>query len=255
MYSAWLPYPPARTVPVLLCLMEEMTWKEKVAQMILVSAPANAASIQKNFQFGGYVFFADDFAKATKASFRQRIKSIQKASGIPALIAVDEEGGTVTRVSWYKQFRSHPYNSPRTVYSAGRWDGIIKDTKSKAKFLKNLGINTNLAPVADVAYKKQDFIYQRSFSTDAGLTAKYIEKVVNTMGSKNLTSTLKHFPGYGNNCDTHTQLIHDYRSKKSFKKRDLKPFQPGIDAGCDMVMVSHNIMHCFDSKNPDIRRL
>lgn len=75
------------------------------------------------------------------------------------------------------------------------------------------------------------------------------------MGSKNLTSTLKHFPGYGNNGDTHTQLIHDYLSKKSFKKRDLKPFQPGIDAGCDMVMVSHNIVHCFDSKNPDIWRL
>ena len=231
-------------------LMKKMTWKEKVAQMILVSAPGDASDVQKNYQFGGYILFAGDFEKATPASIKRRIKGIQSASKIPMLIAVDEEGGTVVRVSKYKQFRSKTYDSPQSVYAAGKWSGIIKDTKSKAKFLKNLGINTNLAPVADVAYKKSDFIYKRSFSTNAKSTSKYIKKVVNTMKEKNLISTLKHFPGYGNNGDTHTQLIHDYRSKKSFEKRDLKPFQAGIDAGCDMIMVSHNIVHCFDPKNP-----
>ena len=231
-------------------LMKKMTWKEKVAQMILVAAPNNAANVQKSHQFGGYVLFANDFAKATPASMQRRIKNIQSASKIPMLIAVDEEGGTVVRASKYKQFRSKPFASPRNVYAAGKWDGIIKDTKSKARFLKKLGINTNLAPVADVAYKKSNFIYKRSFSTDAGSTAKYIKKVITTMGEKKLISTLKHFPGYGNNGDTHTQLIHDYRSRQNFEKRDLKPFQTGINSGCDMIMVSHNIVHCFDSKNP-----
>ncbi len=231
-------------------LMKKMTWKEKAAQMIFVTAPYDAADVQKKYQFGGYILFANDFEKATPVSMQRRIKKIQDASKIPMLIAVDEEGGTVVRASKYKQFRSKPYASSQSVYAAGKWKGIIKDTKSKAKFLKNLGINTNLAPVADVAYKKSDFIYKRSFSTNANSTSKYIRKVVSTMGEKNLISTLKHFPGYGNNGDTHTQLIHDYRSKESFEKRDLKPFQAGIDAGCDMIMVSHNIVHCFDAKNP-----
>ncbi len=231
-------------------LMNKMTWKEKVAQMILVSAPDHVVTVQKSHQFGGYIFFATDFAKATPASMRSRIKSIQKASKVPMLIAVDEEGGTVVRASKYKQFRTKPYASPRSVYAAGKWKGIIKDTKSKAKFLKNLGINTNLAPVADVPYKSSDFIYKRSFSTSAKSTSTFIKKVVKTMGEKNLVSTLKHFPGYGNNGDTHTLLIHDRRSKKTFQDRDLKPFKAGIEAGCDMIMVSHNIVHCFDAKNP-----
>jgi len=230
--------------------MKKMTLREKIAQLILVAAPDNAAGVQKEFQFGGYVLFANDFADKTPASLQNRIKDIQAASRIPMLIAVDEEGGTVVRASKYSQFRAKPYESPRNVYAAGKWDGIIKDTKSKAKFLKNLGINTNLAPVADVAYRQSDFIYKRSFSTNAARTAKYIKKTVSVMGKENLISSLKHFPGYGNNGDTHTQLIHDYRSRSVFENRDLKPFRSGIKAGCDMVMVSHNIVHCLDPGNP-----
>ena len=231
--------------------MKEMSWEEKIAQMILVKAPAkNAANIQKQYQFGGYVLFGEDFENSTPEKLRNRIYGIQKASKIPMLIAVDEEGGTVVRASRYRQFRSTSYASPRAVFSAGGWNGIVKDTKNKAKFLKKLGINTNLAPVADVAYDSSNFIYNRSFSTNATDTSRYINLVVNNMRQEDMISSLKHFPGYGNNGDTHTNLIHDYRSYTSFKKRDLKPFQAGIRSGCDMIMVSHNIVHCFDSKNP-----
>lgn len=82
-------------------LVEDMTYKEKAAQMILVAAPSDAASVQKKYQFGGYVFFANDFSGTSKTAFKSRIKGIQKASKIPMLIAVDEEGGTVVRVSKY----------------------------------------------------------------------------------------------------------------------------------------------------------
>lgn len=231
-------------------LMEEMTLEEKIAQMIFTAMPADVADVQQQFQFGGYVLFANDFEGKTKTSVKKRIESIQDVSKIPVLVAVDEEGGTVVRVSKYKQFRPSPFASPQNVYASGKWNGIVKDTKTKARFLKKLGINTNLAPVADVAYKKTDFIYKRSFSTNANITAKYIKKAVNVMKDEKLISTLKHFPGYGNNGDTHSQLIHDYRDISVFEKRDLKPFKAGIEAGCDMVMVSHNIVHCFDKKRP-----
>ena len=70
------------------------------------------------------------------------------------------------------------------------------------------------------------------------------------MKKNNLVSTLKHFPGYGGNGDTHTLMITDRRSKKTFTSRDLKPFSAGIRAGCDMIMVSHNIVNCFDRSAP-----
>lgn len=232
-------------------IMSKMSWNQKIAQMLFVDAPANkAASIQKKYQFGGYVLFADDFQKRTPKQAKSYISSIQKNSKIKMLIAVDEEGGSVTRISRYSKYRKKPFASPRNVYKSGKWTGIRKDTQEKAKLLKSLGVNTNMAPVADVAYKSSNFIYKRSFSTSAKSTSTYVKTVVGEMGKKKLVSTVKHFPGYGNNGDTHTNMIRDKRSKKTFETRDLLPFKAGISAGCDMIMVSHNIVNCFDKKNP-----
>lgn len=232
-------------------ILQTMTWKEKIAQMFVVAVPSkDAEKIQKKYQFGGYVFFESDFSGSTPKKTRAKIKKIQKASKIKMLIAVDEEGGKVNRVSKLTAFRKKPFESPQTIYKKKGWNGIRKDTTDKAKFLKNLGINTNFAPVADTPYKSSDFIYKRRFSTNAASVSKYIKTVVTEMKKNNLVSTLKHFPGYGGNGDTHTLMITDRRSKKTFTSRDLKPFSAGIRAGCDMIMVSHNIVNCFDRSAP-----
>lgn len=232
-------------------ILSSMTLEEKVAQMFVVYMPSkDAAKIQKKYQFGGYLLFAENFKNNSCEKKQSQIKSYQKASKIKMLIAVDEEGGSVNRVSLYSQYRSSPFLSPRTLYKKGGWERIKKDTVSKAELLLDLGINTNLAPVADVPYSSKNYMYSRAFSTKASSVSRYIKTVVKEMDSKNLVSTLKHFPGYGNNGDTHTNIIRDRRSKKTFETRDLLPFQAGIDAGCDMIMMSHNIVGCFDSKNP-----
>ncbi|MGN1122740.1 MAG: glycoside hydrolase family 3 N-terminal domain-containing protein [Eubacterium sp.] len=232
-------------------ILEGMTLEEKVAQMFMVYMPSeNATKIQKKYQFGGYLLFANNFKNNSYEKKQSQIKAYQKASKINMLIAVDEEGGTVNRVSLYKQYRSSPFLSPRRLYNNGGWKRIKNDTRSKCDLLLDLGINTNLAPVADTAYNSSNYIYSRSFSTDAEKTAKYIKIVVREMNKKNVVSTLKHFPGYGNNGDTHSSIIRDKRKKSTFVNRDLIPFQSGIDTGCDMVMVSHNIVECFDKRNP-----
>ena len=231
-------------------ILKSMTLKEKVAQMIIVHIPNDAAKTQKEFQYGGFVLFAPQFEKSTKAQLKNRINAYQSVSKVKMFIAVDEEGGSVVRASKYKQFRSKPFQSPRKVYASGGLKGLINDARNKSDFLKSLGINTNFAPVADVPYSKNNFIYSRSFSTNAGSTAKFVQYTVKQMNAKKCVSSLKHFPGYGNNGDTHTNIIVDKRSKKTFTSRDLKPFQAGINAGAPMIMVSHNIVTCFDKKNP-----
>ena len=70
------------------------------------------------------------------------------------------------------------------------------------------------------------------------------------MKQEGIGSVLKHFPGYGNNSDTHTGIAHDERSFDTFSDSDFIPFQAGIDAGADMVLVSHNIVSCMDSEKP-----
>ena len=63
-------------------------------------------------------------------------------------------------------------------------------------------------------------------------------------------SVLKHFPGYGNNVDTHTGIAVDERPLETFLSSDFLPFKAGIDAGAGAVLVSHNIMTCADHTLP-----
>jgi beta-N-acetylhexosaminidase len=230
-------------------IMADMTLNEKIAQMLLVQLPSDAKETQKKQQYGGYLLFANSFKNSNNDKMKKKIAGFQKVSKINMLIAVDEEGGSVVRVSKYKQFRKSPYKSPRKIYQNSGWDGIKNDAKSKSKLLTSLGINTNLAPVADVAYKSSNFIYSRSFSTSASKTSKFIKYTVKEMNNQNCIGCLKHFPGYGNNGDTHTDMIVDKRSMETFEERDLKPFEAGIKAGVPMIMVSHNIVKCIDKKN------
>lgn len=232
-------------------ILKKMSLEEKAAQMFMAYVPSKkGTAVQKKNQFGGYVLFAGNFKNSNINEKKKIISGYQKVSKIKMLIAVDEEGGIVNRVSLYKQYRKTPFGSPQKLYKKGGYKKIKKDTAEKAKLLKSMGINTNLAPVADVPYKSSDYMYSRSFSTSASKTSKYINTVVTQMGKSNMVSTLKHFPGYGGNGDTHSLVIRDKRSKKTFESRDLKPFKAGIKAGADMIMVSHNIVECFDKKNP-----
>ena len=78
-----------------------------------------------------------------------------------------------------------------------------------------------------------DFIYARSFGQDAQATANYVAQVVGVMGEEQIGSVLKHFPGYGNNVDTHTGIALDQRPYETFQTSDFLPFQAGIQAGAD----------------------
>lgn len=232
-------------------ILKGMSRDEKIAQLMMVGVPAKGAvKLQEKYQFGGYILFAKDFSGSTQKSFRRKVKLWQKASDINMLIAVDEEGGTVVRASLYRQFRRKRFKSPRQVYNSGGYDGITADTKKKDRFLRDLGINCNLAPVADVPYSSSDFIYSRAFSTSMKRTKKFVKLTVSRMDRDNMVSALKHFPGYGGNGDTHGNLIRDRRALSTFQKRDLKPFATGISNGADMVMASHVIVNAWDRKRP-----
>lgn len=125
-----------------------------------------------------------------------------------------------------------------------------EDALEKCAFLEELGVNVNFAPVCDVSTDPEDFIYKRSFGRNAAETAQYVRTVVETMGERGMGSVLKHFPGYGNNADTHTGIAVDDRPYDSFAASDFLPFRAGIEAGADIVLVSHNIVSCMDSAYP-----
>ncbi len=228
-----------------------MTLEQKVGQLFLARCPTqNAAEDAAAYHLGGYILFARDFEGKTPDTALASIQSYQAAAEIPLLIAVDEEGGTVNRVSRYTAFRETPFSSPQTLFKQGGYGRIREDTAEKAALLKSLGINVNMAPVCDVSQNPADFIYARSFGKDGEQTAQYVKTVVTEMEQDKLGSVLKHFPGYGNSADTHTGIARDSRSYETFEEEDFLPFRAGIAAGADAVLVAHTIVECMDAKRP-----
>lgn len=232
-------------------ILDGMTLEEKVGQMILARCPGpdSAAYYAGEYQLGGYVLFDSDFRSWSADEVRDYIDDCQEASRIPMLMSVDEEGGTVTRVSDY--FRDAGcFRSPRDVYEDGGWEGIEEDLREKCELLLSLHLNMNLAPVADIAGNYDDFMYLRSFSGDPEMAAEFIIKAVTIMNEYGVACSLKHFPGYGNNVDTHVGAAQDERSTEKFYEEDLVPFMAGIEAGAGTIMVSHNIVTAFDDDRP-----
>ena len=232
-------------------LLEKMSLDEKIGQIFIARCPdKDAAALAKKHHLGGYILFGRDFKGKTKDAVVKNIQECQNASAIPMFIAVDEEGGTVNRVSTNKNFRKYPFASPQYLYKHGGMERIKSDTKEKSELLKSIGINLNFAPVADISTNKNDFIYKRSFAKSPAETAEYVKSVVSVMNEAHMGSVLKHFPGYGNNKDTHTDLVHDKKPMEKFKSEDFLPFKAGIDTKATMVLVSHNIVEAMDKNVP-----
>ena len=231
-------------------IVDKMTIEEKVGQLFLVRYNKNDVEYLSNFYPGGYILFAKDFQNHTKDSLRKEIEHDQELNKYKLIIGVDEEGGYVTRVSRFPAFRSEKFASPRTYYEQGGYDLLEKMENEKATLLKEIGINLNLAPVADISTDENDFINNRTFGRDAKETSNYIKNMVKYANNNKINSCLKHFPGYGNNEDTHTGMAIDNRNYETFKENDYLPFIAGIEENVPCILVSHNIMMSVDNTYP-----
>lgn len=220
--------------------LKELSQKEKIGELFLLRYPDK---LNKANYVGGYVFYAKDFKNKSKSSITKMITSLQENRNIKLLTAVDEEGGTVTRLSHIAKF-----SSPQELYKEGGFSKIEEDTINKSKLLEELGLNLNLAPVVDISTNKDDYIYKRTLGEDEVLTSKYAKTVIEASKNYNVSYTLKHFPGYGNNIDTHYNSSLDTRTYEELVNKDLIPFEEGIKSGAEAILVSHNIVSALTNE-------
>lgn len=233
-------------------LMMSMPLEDWVGQLFLVGADPNLAESHiLDYNLGGFLLFSADFRNETPGdSAAKKIARWQEIAEIPLLIATDEEGGTVTRVSCYTYYRDRRFSSPRSLYDKGGMEAVMAEEAEKCELLTSLGVNVNLGPVCDITTDPAAFMYQRSLGQDPGTTADFVSKIVKLKQQYSMGSALKHFPGYGNNTDTHTGIAYDSRSLAELEARDLVSFQTGIEAGSGAVMVSHTIVEALDRDLP-----
>ena len=234
-----------------LALARSLTLEQRVGQLFLARCPeVSALEELQTYCLGGYLLFGRDFDGQTPESLSQTIAAYQAAAAVPMLIAVDEEGGTVARVSGNSAFRDSRFKSPRRLYEAGGLELIRKTEEEKCVLLKSLGINVNLAPVCDITTDPNAFMYGRSIGLGPEQTGEFVCAVIEEMAAHQIGGVLKHFPGYGNNTDTHVGIAEDSRSLEELENGDLVPFAMGIRHGCDAIMVSHTVIQCLDPAQP-----
>ncbi len=243
--------PPAEEQDPIAAQIAAMTVEEKVGQLFFVRCPEeNAAEDVAQYHLGGMILFGRDFKGKTYAQVRALTEELQQSADIPLLIGADEEGGTVVRASANPHLRADKFPAPQALYAAGGLSALRGDAAEKSSFLLGLGVNVNFAPVCDVSTDPGDYIYPRTLGAPAEETAEYVSAVVEEMNRAGIGGVLKHFPGYGNNLNTHTGISLDERPYESFMKSDFLPFKAGIRAGAPAVLVSHNIVACMDEAYP-----
>lgn len=231
--------------------LQKLSLEEKIGQLLLVRYfDEGVDTALEKYKFSGFVFYEKDFKDKTKAEVINMIDNLQEKSKIPLLTAVDEEGGDVVRVSSNPNLALSRFKSPKELYDSGGFAVIENDTINKSKLLESLGLNLNLAPVVDVATDSDAYIYNRTIKEDVNITSEYAKKVIEASKDFKVSYTLKHFPGYGNNTNTHISSSTDTRSYEEIITNDLKPFEAGIEVGAEAILFGHNIVTSIDPDYP-----
>ena len=235
-------------------IVAQMTTEQKISQMIMPSLryyadengekqPMTALNgvmgdLIRKHQFAGVILFAMN-TTGTEQTLRltDEIQKANKSSDFGQLfIAVDQEGGRVTRLASGTQFVGN------MALGAAGSTGYAYETGSViGEELQALGINTDFAPVVDVNNNPSNpVIGVRSFSDDADTVARFGAAFMNGLKSTDTISTLKHFPGHGNtDTDSHTGLPCINSTYDELKKCELIPFKECIDNGAEMIMTAH----------------
>ena len=230
-------------------ILSSMSRNEKIGQLFLARYSLNTVDYQiQKYYPAGFVLFAQNLINHTEDELIKELNQRQKISKIPLAFGVDEEGGIVCRVSLY--FRNKSFPSPRDSYLKGGIEEILSIEQEKRNLLKKLKLHYNFAPVADISTNSSDYIYKRTLGENATLTSEYINSVIDSYNNDNFSCCLKHFPGYGNNSNTHDVISYDYRPIDYLKENDLVPFVNAISHKVPMIMVSHNIVLNIDDEYP-----
>ena len=231
--------------------LKEMSLSDKVYQMMFVTpesitgvsavvkAGETTKKALKKYPVGGIVYFAQNFENRDQTA--EMLANTQEFSEIPLFIGVDEEGGRVARLSSNKAMGVTSHPAMLTIGKTNDTTKAYKVGKTLGKELSELGFNVDFAPVADVVLNEENTeIGDRSFGSDAKVVSDMVSSVVKGLSESSVSAALKHFPGHGSTtADSHKGTSVSTRNLEELRKNEFLPFEAGIDAGAEFVMVSH----------------
>lgn len=220
-----------------------MTLRQKISCLLILQSSNTEDLIQflSDYQPSGLIFMQENINSKTSIEIGEITKSLQNNPDFPYLFAIDQEGGTVKRLS--EDTFASAYDLKNQTTEATR-----SAFYNRSMILKKAGLNLNFGIIADVTEDTSSFIYPRVFGGDPYDVAEKVSGAID--GEKNnVLSTLKHYPGHGETtADSHYQLPETDISYKDWQTKDEIPFISGIRNGAQFIMFGHLIYSSIDSE-------
>lgn len=221
--------------------ISSMTLEQKVAQLFIVEKGIGIDF--ETYPVSGFIYFRSDLQspEQTKELLTGAMNKSMNLLKIPIFNAVDEEGGTVTRIAGRDAFG---VDNPGNMADLGEKadSDLIRDAMAYlGSNIKQLGFNVDFAPVADVrsAVSSSDVV-NRAFSDNPNVAAEMVKAAIEGLQGVGVCSTAKHFPGLGDtSIDTHEDRAITDKSLEELLEIDFLPFQAAIEAGTEFIMVGH----------------
>ncbi|MCK9174356.1 MAG: hypothetical protein M0O96_03660 [Desulforhopalus sp.] len=239
--------------------------KEKIGQLFLLGFPGAVPTPSilrdiRELKLGGVILFDKNLAAREPDNNIRSAEQVRRLSGAlqtaaaaagtgPLFIAVDQEGGRVSRFRKERGFKETP--SAAHLGEAGT-AAIHIAAGQTARLLKDLGINLNFAPVTDVNVFKENPIIgliERSFSADSQAVTKCCSAWIEEHRKEGVLTSLKHFPGHGSSrLDSHLGFVD---ITETWSEDELSPFHRLVQADkVDMIMVGHLCLRQYDATLP-----
>lgn len=194
---------------------------------------------------GAVILFAANIG--SRSQVRSLTRSLQRAArrggNPPLLIAVDQEGGLVKRLPF-----GPPDLSPPQIAATGSTGVSRREGRATGRYLSGLGINMDLAPVADVPTFGGAFIWQqgRAFSFNANAVARYATAFAVGLQQRGVAATAKHFPGLGSAAVSTDNKLDELHPSRAQRRRALRPYRKLIANGVDAIMVTTSGFPAYD---------
>ena len=235
-------------------IVSEMSIEEKIGQMMMIGFDGGEAGPQINAaitdkHIGSVLLFGRNIASHEQvAALDANLQTIAKQAKQPAklMIAIDQEGGSTRRFTDIGPYYSEPMIGEMTGGAGG--SAAQQQASSAARDLKKLGINTNLAPVADVSSGWGSVMDGRSYGNDSEVVTELVGKSVIGYNNATTISCTKHFPGHGSaDGSSENSLPTVDLDAATIQKSELPPFQEAIKDGAPMIMVAHLAIPSLDA--------
>ncbi len=201
--------------------------------------------ILKDNKIMGVILFS--YNVQDEKQLKQLTSDLRKYVNPNMLISIDQEGGEVNRINFDKLKNI----SPKMIGDTNSYEYAYEVAYNKSKFLLDLGINMILGPLCDIPNDTNSYIYNRSFSTNAYKVSEMVKATVKAQRDAGIISVLKHFPGHGDTTvNSHNDFPSIDKSTNELLSKEFLPFKSAIEAGAEMVLVSHIKNKYIDDKYP-----